>query len=217
MSMKHPGRCTPRARVSLTPSKIPYVGFSPVRLQTGRRARPSSAATGLYAPQARVGNEPVRHGSESNITVQALRPVASSPEALRSAAGCSVPPPQSLLRPHLRLSEPHAALCIRRRVVPAPRGSPLYSTCVCQRAAFRTPADQAGAPGCCFPTCSSLHRFRSGSASAMLRAHRFPRGRVDEAAKFALCCGPLTGSPFTDKDFYARAFTSEVAFVRCRV
>ena len=31
--------------VSLPPSKIPYVGFSPVRLQTGRQARPSSTET----------------------------------------------------------------------------------------------------------------------------------------------------------------------------
>ena len=38
-----------------------------------------------------------------------------------------------------------------------------------------------------------------------------------EAAKFALCCGPLTGSPFTDKDFYSRACTSGVASQRCRV
>ena len=53
MSMKHPGRCTPCARVSLAPSKIPYGGFSPVRLQTGRRVRPS-ASHALYALLARV-------------------------------------------------------------------------------------------------------------------------------------------------------------------
>jgi hypothetical protein len=40
-----------------------------------------------------------------------------------------------------------------------------------------------------------------------LRARRFSRGSCFEAAKFASCYGPLTGSPFTDKDFYARAFT----------
>ncbi len=50
MSMKRPGRRTQETCVSLSPSKIPYVGFSPVRLQTRRQARPSS--TDLYAPQA---------------------------------------------------------------------------------------------------------------------------------------------------------------------
>jgi len=50
MSMKRPGGRTPHARVSFSPSKIPYVGFSPVRLQTRRQARPSSGD--LYAPQA---------------------------------------------------------------------------------------------------------------------------------------------------------------------
>ena len=36
-------------RVSSSPSKIPYVGFSPVRLQTGIRPQPSSANDGLSA------------------------------------------------------------------------------------------------------------------------------------------------------------------------
>ena len=94
------------------------------------------------------------------------------PEALRSAMGYVVPPPQSLLWPHLRLSVPPADLWIRRRVFalrPAPRGSPLYSTCVCPRAAFRTPVDQVGAFGCCFPTRSSLRPLYMGSASTAPR------------------------------------------------
>ena len=104
----------------------------------------------------------------------------SHPEALRSAAGYAVPPPQPVLWPHLRLSEPPADLCLRRRVFacrPAPRGSPLYSTCVCRRAAFRTPVDRVGALGCCFPTRTSFRRLCNGSASTSPR-RQFSRGRV---------------------------------------
>ena len=35
---------------------------------------------------------------------------------------------------------------------------------------------------------------------------RFTHGSAFGAPKFALCCGPTGCSPFTDKDFYARAF-----------
>jgi len=40
------GTCTWGTRVSSSPSKIPYGGFSPVRLQTGIRPRPSPARSG---------------------------------------------------------------------------------------------------------------------------------------------------------------------------
>jgi len=41
MSIKRLGGRTDSTRVSLSPSKIPYGGFSPVRLQTRSRRRPS--------------------------------------------------------------------------------------------------------------------------------------------------------------------------------
>ncbi len=51
MSIKHLGGCTLITRVSCSPSKIPYGGFSPVRLQTGIQRRPSPT-TGLYSAKA---------------------------------------------------------------------------------------------------------------------------------------------------------------------
>ncbi len=207
MSMKHPGRCTPCARVSLSPSKIPYGGFSPVRLQTGRRTRPSSSHD-LYASQATSFSSVALPGISASLS-----PWHSRPEALRSAPGCVVPVPQPLLRPHLRLSKPPVDLWIRRRVFarwPVPRGSPLSSACVCQRATFRTPTDPTGASGCFFPVRSSLHHLRIGSASVSPRTS-VPTRSCFEAAKFASCCGPLTCSPYSDKDFYVRAFTPGVA------
>jgi hypothetical protein len=51
MSIKHLGGCTLITRVSCSPSKIPYGGFSPVRLQTGIQRRPSPT-TGLDSAKA---------------------------------------------------------------------------------------------------------------------------------------------------------------------
>jgi hypothetical protein len=100
MSMKHPGRCTPRARVSLSPSKIPYGGFSPVRLQTGRRARPSSSHD-LYAPQARVFCPMAP--CEACLTGPS-RPLALPSRGPSLGDGLCCPTTSTLLRPHLRLS-----------------------------------------------------------------------------------------------------------------
>jgi hypothetical protein len=180
MSMKHPGRCTPCVRVSLSPSKIPYGGFSPVRLQTERRARPSSSHD-LYMPQAMVFRPVAPRGISAG-----LRPMALPSRGPSLGRGLCCPTASTLLWPHLRLSEPPADLCIRRRVFasrPAPRGSPLYSPCVCHRAAFLTPADRAGASGCCFPTRTSLRHLHTGSASAAPRTP-VPTRLFSEAAKF---------------------------------
>jgi len=177
MSMKHPGRCTPCARVSLSPSKIPYDGFSPVRLQMGRRARPSSSHD-LYVPQATVFGSVALTGifffgepPSNGLPIQrpfARQRVVLSPRLKRYYGLICA----SRCLPSIS--------CHRRRVFaqwPAPRGSPLYSTCVCQRAAFRTPTDRTGI-GCSFPAHTSFRRIRTDSASAFPRSNRFMRNRI---------------------------------------
>ena len=144
MSMKHPGRCTPRARVSLSPSKIPYDGFSPVRLQTGRQVRPS-ASHALYALQATAAHPMAPKGRCASWVGR----LSSGPPVQRPFARQRVVLSRSLKRYYGLICASRSLppiYCLRRRVFacrPAPRGSPLYSTCVCQRAAFRTPADRA--------------------------------------------------------------------------
>src|SRR5678815_2043328 len=50
---RHRGKWPPDHQlVSSSPSKIPYVGFSPVRLQTGIQPRPSSTMSSLSARPA---------------------------------------------------------------------------------------------------------------------------------------------------------------------
>ena len=84
------------------------------------------------------------------------------------------------------------------------------------RAVFHTPADRM-VDGCSSSIRISLRLIRKGSASAITRASRFTRGDAFGAAKFALCYGPVSCRPFTDKDFYARAFAPGVASLGRRV
>jgi len=86
-----------------------------------------------------------------------------------------------------------------------PRGSPICSACLCPRAAFRTPAGPAAAPGCCFAAGTGLRLIRRGSAPA-LHALRFSRGRVTrlQSSLYATARGLASPSP-------ARAFTLELS------
>ncbi len=176
--------------VSCSPSKIPYVGFSPVRLQTGIQSRPSparawlkripriptrsselirgySAAVGLLWPLGQYGCAASRTG----------RTALSSPEALGSPAGCVVPLGHRLLWPHPKLSAPPAGLyssswrvfalrvCVGWNRQP-PQFTPRVSSL---RAAFRTPVDHMAAYVCSFTICSGLRPICTGSASTSPR------------------------------------------------
>src|SRR5437879_1180867 len=66
MSIKHLGGCTSITRVSCSPSKIPYGGFSPVQLQTGIRRQPSSTRD-LYAAKVSVSIPCGPYGHDSGI------------------------------------------------------------------------------------------------------------------------------------------------------
>jgi len=179
--------------VSSSLSKIPYGGFSPVRLQTGSPRRPSSSSTRsyLYAVQVRPSDP---YGHYWHVK-RAVCHRTSRPEALGSPAGYVVPPGQRLLWPHPRLWSPPAdlfytaGLCGPITSHWETRGSPIYSACLYARAALRTPVDCAIAHGCYFTAHTSLRHFRTGSAPT------YPQnpghcGVCNEAASFALCYGP---------------------------
>jgi hypothetical protein len=100
LSFKCPGRHACHSCVSSSPSKIPYGGFSPVRLQTGCQPQPS--------PQRAYMRPPV-HASSTRVPAVLCRrrgrlPERSGPEALGSPAGYVVPPGLRLLWPHPSLS-----------------------------------------------------------------------------------------------------------------
>ena len=122
-----------------SPSKIPYGGFSPVRLQTEIQPPPSSTVPGLSAARIRPATQLIsghRPGSQSLRPTQGLTvgeevlPSSSGtacgrtgrfrPEALGSPAGYVVPPGHRLLWPHPSLSTP------TRRLMHSPTGPPVH-------------------------------------------------------------------------------------------
>jgi hypothetical protein len=129
--------------VSSSPSKIPYDGFSPVRLQAGSPLRPSTSGAGLsarsacpshsgalYAAQvlSSASNGPARAAathcsSRSRPYGQAaFEPVdrAFQPRGPLLSRGLCCPTGSSLLWPHLRLSAPPAGLSSSSRRVSCP-------------------------------------------------------------------------------------------------
>jgi len=109
---------------SCSPSKIPYGGFSPVRLQTRFQPRPSSPLPKLKR-KTRVPSDQVDLYAaivqvSSPIVLEALslprqfrgapNHGPSRPEALGSPEGYVIPPGHRLLWPHLKLSVSPASL-----------------------------------------------------------------------------------------------------------
>jgi hypothetical protein len=174
-----------------SPSKIPYGGFSPVRLQTEIQPPPSSTVPGLSAarirPETRLisghrpGSKPLRPtkgltvgeaGAPASSGTASHRPGQFRPEALGSPAGYSVPPDRRLLWPHPSLSLSSTHLCIRGWLL-QPRGLPRAEN---ERVPNLLPVSipscrppcPGGPDGClwlCFPIRSGLRHFRTGSAS----------------------------------------------------
>ena len=109
---------------SCSPSKIPYGGFSPVRLQTRCQPRPSSSLSKLKRktriPSDQVDLYAANVQVSSPIVLEALslprhfsgvpNHGPSRPEALGSPEGYVVPPGHRLLWPHLKLSVSPASL-----------------------------------------------------------------------------------------------------------
>jgi hypothetical protein len=174
-----------------SPSKIPYGGFSPVRLQTEIRPPPSTARHELSAARIPQTSKPYRRpeskhpdhaahrranrsepsalGSSGTITSSTGR---FRPEALGSSAGCNVLPNHCLLWPHLSLSLSSTHLCIRGWLL-QPRGLPRaenerFPNLLPVSVPSCRPPYPGGPDGClwlCFTIHTGLRHFRTGSAS----------------------------------------------------
>ena len=199
--------------VSSSPSKIPYGGFSPVRLQTGIRPRPSQAPDGLSAKptfthsihaytrsklSSQRGDDPQRYSRFFRRRDKAQAGLPSiSMKAIQSrgpwlTCGLCCPAGSSLTMASSETLDPS------HRVMNYTMGSSVLWLCMdwhreapqfapripFHRAVFRTPADQAVALDCYFTAHSSLRPLRTGSASA-IPPHRFEGGSCNEASKFA--------------------------------
>jgi hypothetical protein len=174
-----------------SPSKIPYGGFSPVRLQTENQPPPSPTLPGLSAarmhPETRLisghrpGPQPLRPTEGLTVAVAgapAPSGTASSrtsrfrPEALGSPAGYSVLPDHCLLWPHPSLSLSSTHLWFRRWLL-QPRGLPRaenerFPNLLPGPVPSCRPPYPGGPDSClwlCFTIRSGLRHFRTGSAS----------------------------------------------------
>jgi len=206
---------------SCSPSKIPYGGFSPVRLQTGVQLQPSSTvrrvkckvhirrvSVNLYAATAAISGT---YGPCGQDRRHPLIPAFQSRGPWLAAGLCC--PRRSMLTmassetlvPTTALSSSSSHLYPTTLYGRVTRASPIYSVCLSLRAVFRTPAFRVAAGDCCFTTRTGLIHLRNVLAPACPR-HRFSRKWRNEAAKFALCYGPQSCSPFTDKGLLLSSF-----------
>jgi len=186
--------------VSCSPSKIPYGGFSPVRLKAGIRLRPSRPGRRLkceahmhripyhlYATKAEVSGSSIApdRGQWETTPSRALLPRRSSPEALGSPVRYVVAPGHRLLFPHVRLSAPpdallffvHRVFALRPRMgwegeVPqfAPRTFRTVPSSVPRRSS-RVPLVVSS------PTVIAFANF-AVARQPQVHTRRFPRGRV---------------------------------------
>ena len=183
MSIKRLGKRTSNTCVSSTPSKIPYVGFSPVRLQTDIHPRPSEKENWLKRKtRIRQSSRPLIRGQSPDVSLL-------WPERARSGGGrigtsrsrgpwlanglcCPVGSRLTMTSSETLTSSRRLICFVQAGLCPAVlsglemRGSPICSVCLSLRAAIRTPADQTAACGCCFTVCAGLRPSVRGSASA---------------------------------------------------
>jgi len=178
-------------RVSPSPSKIPYGGFSPVRLQTGIPGRPSPhEGCDLYAMKVRDDRTAAtgHMGMRRSPWVPAQRE-RSRPEALGSPAGYVVRPGQCLLWPHPSHSRPSSGLSSSSAGHHGGEWVPNLS-CVSVRACH--PLDPGGPDGCRLllprPHWSSPSFQRLDIHSS--HARWFPRGSFHEAGTGSLALRP---------------------------
>ena len=191
------GTRTRGTRVSSSPSKIPYGGFSPVRLQTGFRPRPSPARSGSHPAPAYTrlkSRSRKRATSRSGTCVQAAlspsdRTLPSRGPWLTSGLYCPAGSTLTMtssetLGPSRQLMSSSTSrtwaerfpnlLCLSLSSVPpsVPRQTGRLHSAVPSSSALAFPASVEG-------------------RHLQLHALRFQRGPCNEAAKFTSCYGPV--------------------------
>ena len=203
--------------VSSAPSKIPYGGFSPVRLQTPFTPRPPSRTcprpligrhcrylrprrcfrSGPFGQSAPTTSDHDRESSGPWLPVRLYCPVGSS---LTMATSAPLPATQRLMDYSVRLRDQPASR----------RESPIYSAnpfTPCRRPYSGGPRDcirRCLRGGCC------LRQIRIGSATTIpTNSERVGRVTKLQHSLYATawrCC-----SPYSDQDFYDRACVGRVA------
>ena len=212
-------------RVSPSPSKIPYGGFSPVRLQTDRQRRPSTSSQGLSAVPSRPMTRLIRHRSCGSLPgtrdprratrsrtsrFNVARPPATPTRPSRGpwlAIGLWCPAGSSLTMASSEPLNPSPPLMDSRWRLLHPRkiglrwesrDSAIYSAGLVSRAASLTPVAPKSANDCCFLFGLSLHLPVTGSAITLVVSRLQSSLRAYSAHVTAR---ELASPPFEDVSF----------------
>ena len=205
--------------VSSSPSKIPYVGFSPVRLQTGIQPRPSPVRRGLSARPAYTHPSQaytwLKLMSQKRVVPQHYcwfpRRGAKAQSGLHSILAMSNPVQRPLARQRVMLScQVTAYYGLIRNSRPLPSIYGLYDESLpyglvwagierlpnLLRMSFPSVPPSVPRQAKWLHTAVTSPSIIAFAQSAQARhpqphARRFPRGKYNEAAKFALCYGPV--------------------------
>ena len=221
--------------VSSSPSKIPYVGFSPIRLQTGIRPQPSSMRGGLSARPASTRHTqtymwPKLPPQKRDIPQPCSRFFRNGDIAQPDPPSVSVasnPVQRPLARRRVMLSlQVIAYYGLIRNSQPLPSTYGLYDGSLSYGLVWtgieRLPnllrASVSSVPPYVPRWTKRLHMTVTSSlilAFALSAQARHPQschagskaGSVTRLQSSLNCYGPDDCSPFTGKDFYFRAFT----------
>ena len=231
LSIKRSRIRTGNTCVSSSPSKIPYGGFSPVRLQTGIEIHPRPSQPG---PDLSARPASIRHRL-TYTRVQSLSPKRADcyrrgtcVQAALPSSDANIPVQRSLAPQRVLLSRQITAYydLIRASRLPLPvyalsvRSSPyglvwagaekvpILSCLSVTTCRLLYPGSRMTAPGCCFVIHSGLPLEGRGSASARPRLPVIPRGPLNEAVKFAVAAARGLASLATGPGVYLRAFIS---------
>ncbi len=198
--------CNTLHHVSCSPSKIPYVGFSPVRLQTGIQLRPSLKHTrlkceahmhhvryNLYATKAvpLCFCGPSRHVWRSSIpaAIQSRGPWLSGGLCCHTRSSLTMASSESVCPFQCLIFFVHWIFALRPRMGWY-RQIPQFAPRICNSVPSSVPRRS-----CRVHLVVSSPTVIAFAISAVARqphphTRRFSRGSCNEAAKFALCYGP---------------------------
>ena len=210
--------------VSCSPSKIPYIGFSPVRLQTDIQPRPSHKGVrfkredhihhtphSLYAAKAEssisYSHKGIHGGDISQTASQSRGPWLAKGLCcpLRSSLTTASSAP---LGASFRLIFFVRQVFALRPRLGWHRGVPQFNLRISLNVPPLQPRRSERLLTAAPSPFTSAFAHPAGARQTQHHHRRFSGGQFNEATKFTSCYGPKSCSPDTGTDFYFRAFPS---------